>query len=105
MSDIKTLRMVPREIKAVQFTGDNAEWLKNWIQDKLAFQVVTVTAERLYLPSVGGAEILEVGDWVFYDPTDNFFRGATDDAVVRFYEEVEVGGDPHANEPAGTGEA
>ena len=88
MSDIKKLRLIPRDIEAVQFTGDNFEWLRQWVQDKLPSQNVTATADRLYLPSVGGAEILEPGDWVFYDPQDKAFRGATDEAVTTFYEEI-----------------
>lgn len=89
MSDIRTIELAPRPVKAVQFTGDNAEWLRQWIQDKLSFQQVTATADRLYLPSVGGAEILEPSDWVLFDPQDNAFRGATDEAVQNFYRDVE----------------
>lgn len=95
--DIKTIELIARPVQAVQFTGqdnDNAD-LQAWLQDRLPFQKVTLTADRLYLPSVGGMEVLERGDWVLYDPTDRVFRGATNDAVVRFYREV----------PAGTEEA
>lgn len=87
--DIKTLELIPRNIQAVQFTGDNFSELSTWIQDKLPFQKVTANAERLYLPGVGGTEILEPGDWVFYDETDNAFRAATDEAVNTYYREVE----------------
>ena len=60
--DIKKLELIPRVIEAVQFTGDNREELQTWVQDALAFQQVTATPERLYLPTVAGMEVLEVGD-------------------------------------------
>jgi len=88
--DIKTIELVVRPVQAVQFTGqdnDNAD-LQAWIQDRLSFQKVTATADRLYLPSVGGMEILEQGDWVLYDPVDNAFRGATNEAIEQHYREV-----------------
>lgn len=88
MSDIRTLELIPRPVQAVQFTGDNAEWLRQWIQDKLSFQNVVATETRLYLPSVGGVEVLQPGEWVFYDPKDGAFRGATDEAVQNFYVDV-----------------
>lgn len=86
--DIKTLELIARPVKAVQFTGENFLDLKTYIQDKLAFQQVSATTERLYLPSVGGVEILEPGDWILYDEVDNAFRGATDEAVKTHYQEV-----------------
>lgn len=86
--DIKTLEIIVRPVKAVQFTGENAAELKTYIQDRLSFQQVSATPERLYLPSVGGTEILEVGDWVLYDEVDNAFRAATDEAVKTHYQEV-----------------
>lgn len=90
MMDIKTLELIPRNIQAVQFVGSNAAELKEWIQSKLAFQQVTATADRLYLPTAeNGMDILEPGDWVFYDSVDNGFRGATDEAVNTHYREVE----------------
>lgn len=88
--ELKTLELVSRPVRAVQFTGDNAAELKEFIQSKLAFHQVTVTEDRLYLPSVGGMEILESGDWVLYDSVDNLFRGATDDAITAHYREVET---------------
>ena len=86
--DIKTLELIARPVQAVQFTGENAADLKTFIQDRLSFQQVSVTPERLYLPAVGGTEILEVGDWVLYDEADNVFRGATHEAVKTHYREV-----------------
>jgi len=83
--DIRTLELIPRPIEAARFTGDNAEELKQWVQGKLAFQNVVATADRFYLPSVGGVDVLEVGDWIFYDSADNSFRGATDEAVSTHY--------------------
>ena len=65
--DIKKLKLIPRAIEAVQFTGDNREELRTWVQDALAFLHVTATPERLYLPTAAGMEVLEVGDWVLYD--------------------------------------
>lgn len=88
--DIKTIELVTRPVQAVQFTGndnDNAD-LQAWLQDRLSFQRVTVTVDRLYLPSVGGMEILERGDWVLYDPIENAFRGATNEAIETHYVEV-----------------
>ena len=92
--DIKKLKLIPRVIEAVQFTGDNREELRTWVQDALTFQQVTATPERLYLPTVAGMEVLEVGDWVFYDRMDSTFRGATDAAVQVHYREVEASDDP-----------
>lgn len=88
--DIKTLEPIVRPVQAVQFTGQDNENsdLKEWIQSKLAFQQVTVTNDRLYLPAVGGMEILEVGDWVLYDEVDNLFKGATDGAIKNHYQEL-----------------
>lgn len=87
---IKTVELIVRPVKAVQFTGEpnETEDLRNWIQDKLSFQQVTATNERLYLPSVGGMEILVVGDWVLFDEQDRVFRGATDDAIKAYYREI-----------------
>jgi len=87
--DIKTLELIARPVQATQFTGDNYAELSTWIQDKLSFQNVTANADRLYLPSVGGTEILEPGDWVFYDEIDNVFRAATDGAVKTHYRETD----------------
>lgn len=86
--DVRTLDPITRPIEAVQFTGDNAADLKEWVQDRLSFQQVTATTERFYLPSVGGMEILYPGDWIFYDSTDNAFRGATDEAVKTHYSDI-----------------
>jgi hypothetical protein len=86
--ELKTLELISRPIQAVQFTGHNREDLRQWVQDKLAFQSVTATEDRFYLPSVGGMEVLEVGDWIFYDREDNAFKGATDEAVKAHYKEV-----------------
>ena len=88
--DIRTLELIARPVEAAQFTGDNYPELQQWVQDKLAFQQVTANAERFYLPSVGGTEILEPGDWIFYDSVDNAFKGATDDAVKNHYVDVTV---------------
>lgn len=85
---MKELELIARPVKAVQFTGQNAAELKEFIQDRLSFQQVTITEARLYLPAVGGMEILECGDWVLYDPVENVFRGATDDAIQTHYREV-----------------
>lgn len=83
--DIRTLELIARPVEAVQFTETNSNELKDWIQGKLSFHNVVATAERLYLPSVGGVEILEPGDWVFFDRQDNAFKGATDEAVKTHY--------------------
>lgn len=83
--DIRTLELIARPVKAVQFTESNAEELRDWVQSHLAFQQVVGNSERLYLPAVGGTDILEPGDWVFYDEADNAFRGATDEAVKTHY--------------------
>lgn len=83
--DIRTLELIPRPIEAAQFTGDNAEELRQWVQDRLAFQNVVATADRFYLPAVGGVDVLEPGDWIFFSPEDNSFRGATDEAVKTHY--------------------
>lgn len=89
MLDIKNVVLVPRELQAAQFTGDNWQEMQAWIQGVLAFHQVTANEERLYLPGPGGVEVLEPGDWVLFDPRDTYFRGATDDAIVNFYEAVE----------------
>lgn len=86
--DIRTLELIARPVEAVQFTDSNVNELKDWVQGKLAFHQVTGTPERLYLPSVGGTEILEPGDWVFYDRQENTFKGATNDAVVNHYRDI-----------------
>ena len=86
--DIRTLDPITRPIQAVQFTGSNFVEVQTWVQDRLSFQTVTANVDRLYLPSVGGAEILEPGDWVFYDKVDNVFRGATDGAVKNHYRDI-----------------
>lgn len=87
--EIKTLELIARPVKAVQFTGANREEVRQWIQDRLSFQNVTATEDRLYLPSVGGMEVLEPGDWVFYDEKENTFKGATDEAVRAHYRVLE----------------
>lgn len=91
INEIKTVRVRPRELEAVQFTGDNFEWLKEWVQGKLSFHKVTATADRLYLPTAEGVDILEPTAWVLYDPIDNSFRGATHIAMLEHF--VEVGAD------------
>lgn len=83
--DIRTLELIARPVQAVRFTGDNAEELKQWVQNKLAFQQIVANESKFYLPSVGGVDILEPGDWIFYDENDNIFRGATDEAVKSHY--------------------
>lgn len=86
--DIRKLELIARPVEAVQLTNNNVNELKDWIQGKLAFQQVTGTEDRLYLPAIGGTEILEPGDWVFYDREDNAFKGATDGAVVNHYRDI-----------------
>lgn len=86
--DIRKLQLIPRAVEAVQFTGDNYIEIRDWVQSELAFQNVVVNEERVYLPSVGGMDILEPGDWVFFDREDKAFRGATDEAVTGYYVEV-----------------
>lgn len=86
--DIRTLELIARPVEAVQFTDSNVNELKDWIQGKLAFHNVAATSERLYLPAVGGTDILEPGDWVFYDRQDNAFKGATDEAVKTHYRDI-----------------
>lgn len=86
--ELKTLELITRPVRAVQFTGLNAAELKEFVQSKLAFQQVAISETRLYLPSVDGVDILEVGDWILYDEQDNVFKGATDDAIRAHYREV-----------------
>lgn len=83
--EIRTLELIARPVQAVQFTGDNWQELRDWVQSKLVFQGVVANEAKLYLPSVGGMDILEPGDWIFYDEADNVFRGATDEAVNTHY--------------------
>lgn len=83
--DIRTLELIARPIQAAQFTGDNAQVLKDWVQGVLSFQNVVATAERFYLPAVGGVDLLEPGDWIFFDEEEKSFRGATDEAVKSHY--------------------
>lgn len=91
--ELKSLQLIPRTIQAVKLTEDNLQEVADWVQSKLAFQEVKVTKDgRLLLPSVGQyVDMLEAGDWVFYDPQDNSFRGAEDDAVNGYYMEVPDG--------------
>ena len=86
--ELKTLRLKPRYLQAIQYTDTNYAEIKEWVQSNLAFQNVVATAEKLYLPTASGVDILEPGDWVLYDPEDNIFRGAEDNAIQNFYEEV-----------------
>ena len=87
--DTKTLTLIPRNIEAVQVTSESIEPIAEWVQSKLPFQKVVVAKDRLYLPSSEiTTDILEFGDWVFYDPQDGSFRGCTDDAVQAYYMEV-----------------
>ena len=92
MIEPKNLQLIPRTIQGVQLTEDNLLEVRAWVQEKLPFQQVSASekSNRLYLPSAGGkyTDILEPGDWVFYDPQENSFRGAEDDAVQSFYVEV-----------------
>lgn len=89
MNEIKKVQLKTRPLQAVQFTGDNAEWVKEWVQGHTAFSKVVANKDRLYLPTAGGMDILEPGDWVLYDPEDNGFRGATNDAIESYYDEIE----------------
>lgn len=86
--DIRTLELISRPVQAARFTGDNAEELRQWVQGKLAFQQIVANEAKFYLPSVGGMDILEPGDWIFYDEVDNVFRGATDEAVQSHYSDT-----------------
>lgn len=86
--ELKTLQIIPRPIKAVRFMGANHNEIREWVQGVLSFQNVVSNEEKVYLPTSYGVDIVEPGDWVFYDPQDKGFRGATDDAVKAFYEEV-----------------
>lgn len=86
--DIRTLELIARPVEAVQFTGDNVNEVKTWVQENLSFHNVSATEERFYLPSVGGTEILYPGDWVFRDPIDNVFKGATHEAVKTHYRDT-----------------
>jgi len=83
--EIRTLELISRPIQAAKFTGDNWIEIRDWVQSKLPFQNVVANESKLYLPTVDGMDILEPGDWVFYDEPDNIFRGATDEAVTTHY--------------------
>lgn len=85
------LQLIPRTIEAVQLTEDNLDEVRAWVQSKLPFHRVHTVKDIkvLYLPSDGPyIDVLEPGDWVFYDPQDNLFKGAEDSAVQSFYVEV-----------------
>lgn len=86
--DIRTLELIARPVEAVQFTDSNVNELREWVQENLAFHNVSATAERFYLPAVGGTEILVPGDWIFRYPIDNTFKGATDKAVKTHYLDI-----------------
>lgn len=87
--DIVKLQLKPRVFEAVHLTDKNMAEVRNWVQAKLPFHQVVGNDKRLYLPSVGDqTDILEPGDWLFFDPVDLAFRGALDDAVQLYYEEV-----------------
>lgn len=86
--DIRKLELVARPVEAVQLTEANLNDIREWVQGKLAFQVVTGTNDRLYLPAVDGTRVTQVGDWVFYDRQDNAFTSATDEAVKIHYRDI-----------------
>lgn len=89
--NIKTVRLIPRDLEAVEYTEQDAETIRLWIQGYSTFQEIVRDAKtgRLYLPIEGDTlDIIEYGEFVLHEPGTSNFRSVTPDAFYEFYEEV-----------------
>lgn len=89
--DVQKVRLVPRTLEAVHYTEENAEAVRQWVQDNSALAEVVRDANsgRLFLPTGDGAlEIAEYGDVVLHDPGSGGFRAITKAAFDAYYTEV-----------------
>jgi hypothetical protein len=88
--DIQKVRLIPRDLEAVQFTKDNEEAVRQWVQDNSPFESVVAQGGRLYLPIDGGQglDIVVLGEFVLRDPVGGDFTSCTEEVYYAYYEEV-----------------
>lgn len=91
--DITRIHLIPKPLEAVQYTEQDREAIRQWVQDHSTFTEIVLDRDngRLYLPTERGAsmEIVEYGEWILRDPDSNDFVSATHEAVSEHYETVE----------------
>ena len=91
--DIQMVRLVPRVLEAVEYTEQNAEAVRQWVQDTTAFNEIVrdTKSGRLYIP-IGPEtlDILEYGEYLLHEPGTSHFTSCTSPAFHEFYETAAV---------------
>lgn len=89
--DILQVRLVPRTLEAVEYTPENAEQVRQWVQDTSAFNEIVRDSNsgRLYIPiGPDTIDILEYGEFLLHEPGTSHFTSCTAEAFDKFYEEA-----------------
>lgn len=90
LMDTTRIQIIQRPLEAVQFTEENAEAVRQWVQDNTMWTEIVCKNGRLYLPVNKGREldIVLFGEYVVFDPDSKDFTSMTAEAYHEFYEEV-----------------
>lgn len=88
--ELKHVSLIPRTLEAVQYTAENAEEVRLWIQGNSPFREIVRDPKsgRLYLPlgRDGIVDIVEYGEWILRDPESGEFTSALDSAIQTHYD-------------------
>lgn len=90
--EVKKVRLIPRTLEAVEYMPENAEAVRQWIQDHASLNEIVRDPKsgRLYIP-IGGdtIDIVEYGEFILHEPGTAHFQSTTPEAYHEFYQEVD----------------
>lgn len=90
--ELSKVTLIPRPLFAVQYTEENAEEVRQWVQDNSPFSNIVrdVKTGRLYLPIARGAsmDVVEYGEYILFDEQSADFVSTTEEAYLTYYAEV-----------------
>ena len=84
------VHLITRPLEAVQYTAENAEEVRQWVQDHSTYSEIVrdKNSGRLYIPIGGGTlDIVEYGEFVLHEPGTGNFISTTPEAYYEYYEE------------------
>lgn len=89
--DLTMIQVITRPLESVEYTEQNAEAVRQWVQDTSTFQEIVrdATSGRLYIPiGEGTLDIVEYGEFLIHEPGTGNFRSVTPEAYHEFYERI-----------------
>lgn len=90
--NLTNVTLIPRTLQAIQYTEEEAEAIRQWIQDNSPFSQIVrdPSSGRLYLPIAKGAsmDVVEYGEYILFDPEGIDFVSTTAEAFNEYYQEV-----------------